>query len=563
MVNVCAYCRVSTDSRDQANSFENQNLYFNRELSKNQDYKLYQVYADKGISGTKLHREQFDMMLKDAGLDILEVKNDSGYLKYITLPTSRTPKFKYIFVKNTSRFARNVEVASIFRDLSRMGVYVNFLDLGKSTENEADSTYIQIFCSFDERESRDKRTKVLFGIEEGNKKGVIRTNGKLFGYKYIQKENRLEVIESEAVIIRRIFNLYSEGYGIRQIINILDAEGHKTRSGKRFVKNAIRRILDNEKYYGVSNNCKTYLGNDLFDKFTTPKRKDDGEYELVESYKIPPIIDKDLFYKCKDVLHSKVNYETQKGVKKSLSKYSGLIYCDTCGSVYVSNKDRGRDFYNCKTKKLRGTLLCDNPNISTKRIEHILTDFINDSKKSESLIKQELDYWYALARFIIESKPTNTEEVDLLKEKEKALTERLDGLYDLFSLKIDRKSNLDLLSDKIEKTEAELLSVREQLIQLNSGDYIIRDKLRHIQNKIDQIESINYNITTIEELLPYIIVYVNRQGETYVTYRGFDVKDKFTDLTFEESALVVANMTEPEYNKNLYNNYINSHMLEY
>ena len=57
MISVCAYCRVSTDSRDQQNSFENQNLYFNRELSKNPDYKLYKVYADKGISGTKLHRE--------------------------------------------------------------------------------------------------------------------------------------------------------------------------------------------------------------------------------------------------------------------------------------------------------------------------------------------------------------------------------------------------------------------------------------------------------------------------------------------------------------------------
>ena len=39
LIRACAYCRVSTDSRDQQNSFENQNLYFNRELSKNPDYK--------------------------------------------------------------------------------------------------------------------------------------------------------------------------------------------------------------------------------------------------------------------------------------------------------------------------------------------------------------------------------------------------------------------------------------------------------------------------------------------------------------------------------------------
>ena len=558
MVSVCAYCRVSTDSKDQANSYENQNLYFNRELTKNPDYKLYKIYADKGVSGTKLHREQFDLMLNDAGLDILEVKNDSGYLKYVTLPSNRQPKFKYIFVKNTSRFARNIEVSSIFRDLSRMGVYVVFLDLGKSTENESDATYIQIFCSFDERESRDQRTKVLFGIEEGNKKGVIRTNGKLFGYRYIQSENRLEVIESEAVIIRRIFSLYADGYGIRQIINILDAEGHKTRSGKRFVKNAIRRILDNEKYYGVSNKCKNYIGNDLFDKFSTPKRKEDGDYELRESYKIPPIIDKETFYKCKDILHSKVNYEAQRGVKKPVSKYAGLVYCETCGSVYVSNVDRGRRYYNCKTKKLRGSIYCDNPNISYNRIEKLITDFIS-TDKTDNLIEQELLYWYALGRFLIDSEPINTEDIDLLKDKEKTLLERLDGLYDLYALKSDTKGNLTYITDKIDKVEQELEAVREQLLALTSSDSLTVNKIKYIQSKIDDIEDIRHSIKTVEQLLPYIIIYVNRQGEAHITYRSFDNKDKFIDMSLDDSAKVIANMTEPDINKNTFNNYLITH----
>lgn len=558
MISVCAYCRVSTSSYDQNNSFENQQLYFNRELLKNPDYSLYRIYADRGVTGTKLHREEFDQMLRDAGLDILEVKNDDGYLKYVTLPSNRKPLFKYIFVKNTSRFARNVEVSSIFRDLSRMGVYVYFLDLGKSTENEADATYIQIFCSFDERESRDRRTKVLFGIEEGNRKGVIRTNGKIFGYKYIQKENRLEIIEEEAVVVRRIFHLYSEGFGIRQIINILDEEGYKTRQGKRFVKNAISRILDNEKYFGVSNNCKTFLGNDLFDKFTTPRRKEEGEYELIENWKVPAIIEKELFYKCKEIRNGKVNYHNQKGIKKSKTKYAGMIYCETCGSVYVSNSDRGRHFYNCKTKKLRGTAFCDNPNISVKQIENLLFDFMDNPKKTESVIEEELLYWYALGRLIIDFKPSNFEVINKLKDKEKTLLERLNGLYDLYA---DKKGNLSFLADKIETTEREIEEIREEVVSLSINDKTTIDKIKYIQNKIDEIESISFNINTIEELIPRVVMYVNRQGETYITYKTFDSKDKFRELSIEDASLLIRYMTEPEVNKNTFNNYVMSHSL--
>lgn len=66
-IKVAAYCRVSTDSTDRANSFENQKSFFEREINKNPDYELYQVYADKGITGTKLQRPEFNHMLEDAG----------------------------------------------------------------------------------------------------------------------------------------------------------------------------------------------------------------------------------------------------------------------------------------------------------------------------------------------------------------------------------------------------------------------------------------------------------------------------------------------------------------
>ena len=113
---VVAYARVSTNSKDQANSYDNQLSFFQREIPKNPGFEFHGIYADKGITGTSLtKRKDFNRMLTDAGLDI----NDS--YKIIA-----KPKFDIIMTKNTSRFARNVSVDAIFKALAQNGVYVYF-----------------------------------------------------------------------------------------------------------------------------------------------------------------------------------------------------------------------------------------------------------------------------------------------------------------------------------------------------------------------------------------------------------------------------------------------------
>jgi site-specific DNA recombinase len=157
-----AYCRVSTNHKDLENSYENQKNYFEREINKNNEYTFAGIYADKGISGTKLNRPEFDRMISDAGLDIIAVRNHDGdnrksKAKYTTVPSStREPKFDLILVKSVARFARNVLAEDILRDLAKVGVFVKFLDLGKSTENNAAAEYTQFFLIFAEGESRKK-----------------------------------------------------------------------------------------------------------------------------------------------------------------------------------------------------------------------------------------------------------------------------------------------------------------------------------------------------------------------------------------------------------------------
>ena len=64
MIKVASYCRVSTDKDDQANSFESQQRYFKEYIDRQPDWELYEIYADKGITGTSTKmREKFSQKI--------------------------------------------------------------------------------------------------------------------------------------------------------------------------------------------------------------------------------------------------------------------------------------------------------------------------------------------------------------------------------------------------------------------------------------------------------------------------------------------------------------------
>ena len=84
-MNMVAYCRVSTDTEDQLNSLQTQREFF-EEYAKKNNYNLIKVYADEGITGTRLNkREQFKQLIRD----------------------SKSGTFQLVAVKDISRFARN------------------------------------------------------------------------------------------------------------------------------------------------------------------------------------------------------------------------------------------------------------------------------------------------------------------------------------------------------------------------------------------------------------------------------------------------------------------------
>ena len=84
---VAAYCRVSTDSEDQVNSFIAQMHYYYSFIKQAENMELVDVYADEGITGTSIaKRDDFNRMIKDC----------------------KAGKIDRIYVKSVSRFANEM-----------------------------------------------------------------------------------------------------------------------------------------------------------------------------------------------------------------------------------------------------------------------------------------------------------------------------------------------------------------------------------------------------------------------------------------------------------------------
>ena len=558
---VACYCRVSTKSGPQASSLSNQESFFKDFISKNaNDYKLHKIYADHGISGTLLHRENFEKMLIDAGLDIKEyeytveelttVTDDAEikkvnvkYKEYTFLVSNRVPKFTEILVRNTSRFSRNVLIADVLWKLHQKHVYVRFLDIDKTTENEADISIIQMFQNFDELFSRDLSRKVKAGNERSIANKTVRSTPRLYGFKYIKRKNlsennRLVRNPDEANVIRRIYRIYagclsvydtdtacdlncseceverSAGVGERVISRCLTESGIKTRNNKEFGITTIANILKNEKYYGYLNTGKFDAG-ELFSNTKSVKVRD--SYLLEPHTNIESIISKELFDLCQERRSSRYDTIKAKGLPSTSSPFGGLLVCSKCGSNYLHNSDRGRGFYLCGLKKRKGLSACNSVNVSDAIITEYMyrlmagalsTDLYQDRqavfKAVCKSIANKIDY--------IERK-RNPEKVEQLQADREIKSKMVKNLYAKQAMEEAKKGKAsDELQELIDETEDDLSGIKKQLDKYTKKPIayldeckILREYAYELLNTPDiSLEGLTKRTYTVSEVLNII-----------------------------------------------------------
>ena len=324
LVSVCAYCRVSTDKRDQRNSLAAQKKFFEKEFSKHPNWIGRKVFHDDGISGTSLKkRDGFNQMIDMA----------------------KAGKYQLIITKDVSRFSRNVENAmSIVVDLQKRGVYIIFLSDEINTQRQEDRELLTAAIKQAEGESLKLSNKVKWGQQESMREGVVFGRKEMFAYNIVRDEEtgkqRFEVIPDEADIVRRVFQMYATGLGTYKIAKRLEQEGVPTKRYKNGWSNTvILRMLRNEKYVGDLCTGKTYTP----DPLDHSKRYNRGESAMViirDHHPEAAIIDRELWDKVQRLLLENTTSDEAKAKHSNRYWVSGKVICGECGERYVSRKKK-------------------------------------------------------------------------------------------------------------------------------------------------------------------------------------------------------------------------------
>ena len=231
ILNVGAYCRVSTDTEEQQGSYNSQVTHYTEKIKSTPGWRFVKVYGDEGISGTNAdNRPGFQEMMQDC---------ENG-------------KLDLIITKSISRFSRNVTVTlEVARSLRDKGIGIFFEKENLNTLHYTSESLLAIFSSLAQAESESMSENIKMGREYRYKQGECCYNmGKIFGYNQ-DSDGIVTINEEQAVVVRLIYEAYLNGMSIGGIIKDLQGRNIPSPTGKeKWSPGTVERILSSEKYKG-------------------------------------------------------------------------------------------------------------------------------------------------------------------------------------------------------------------------------------------------------------------------------------------------------------------------
>ena len=504
---VAAYCRVSTDNEDQANSFESQQRYFRQYIERNPDWELYEVFADEGISGTNTKkRKEFNRMIACA-------KNGD---------------FDLIVTKEISRFARNT-LDSIFytRDLKKHSVGVIFMNDNINTLDGDAELRLAIMSSIAQEESRKTSERVKWGQKRQMEQGVV-FGRSMLGYDV--KDGKMYINEDGAKVVRLIFHKFvNEGKGTHVIARELREEGIKPMRVKEWQNTVILRVIRNEKYCGDLVQKKTYTP----DFLSHEKKYNRGqeEFVIIKDHH-EPIISRELFDKANRILDEKSLSQEGKAKHSNRYPFSGKIKCGRCGASYVARYKNRKDgsrykAWRCYEAANHGSPHidkagnkegCSGMSIRNEEAIYIMSLVckqltIDRQKISDNLIK--------MIHKVISMDVTGAD-TSVLAEKMEAAKKKRTDLIDLYtSGDIDR----DEFSALRVKYDAETDSLKSMMESIEKQQIVIarqQELMEDIKKAIDElISGIEYEDEFYTQLLDKMVVNDRENIDVYLNRLPF------------------------------------------
>ena len=460
---IAAYLRISVDTeKDRDNtSIENQRRIIKAYIKQTFPDAEVDYYEDRDRSGyTFEQRENYQLMrprLMDGYYDILMIKDFSR------------------FSRRNSRGLVELE------DLRDAGVRIISVSDGIDYPTYDDWNNIQVRFLLNEMPVTDasKKVKRVVEIRQNSGNWICAVP---YGYYIVDTKNMVfEVDESAAAVVRKIFELYNDGWGYKKIANYLTEQNIPTPrmiEKERKEKDAQLRKIEKEIKIKASNvwavpSINGILRNDFYigtlrqrkytrTKINGPDKKLDEEENIVFENHHTPIVDVKEFMKAQQNLKARTR-SNYRGVKKYDTTYSGFLFCGDCNSpmfsmsrpdlapAYVCGSYHKRGLKGCTSHHTRIDLL---DTLIKKYIERVMMNADAMIAELEKAIKDEPEMMEKSADTVANL------EVELAKTREELKATQKQKIRELMK---NQGSNRDIIEETYEEIEEELLQKIEGL----------------------------------------------------------------------------------------------------
>ena len=382
--NIAGYCRISVDEElDRDNtSIENQKAILSDFVKRRFPDSTLTFYEDRDRSGyTFEQREGYQAMRREL----------MGHAKDI------------LIVKDFSRFSRRNSRGLVeLEDLRDAGVRI--ISIGDNIDFPNDDDWLKIQFQFliNEMPVTDTSKKVKSVIKRRQQDGKWICAAP-YGY-IVDKHQQFEVVPTEAEIVRRIFQLYIDGWGYKKIANQLTDEGiptprmaeqeRKLAAGEEYRRDVkpvwaivtVQGILDNDFYIGTLRQGKytrkKINGRDV--------RRDELDHIVIERHH-QEIIDYRTFATARALRESRSTAH-YRGQKKYDNTYSGFLECGDCGSpMFAMSRRDIKDAYRCGPYPRRGLKGCTSHHIRVDKLDELLKIYVQKVKDNSAAMLDRLN----------------------------------------------------------------------------------------------------------------------------------------------------------------------------
>lgn len=485
---VAAYCRVSSNSADQLNSYARQMKVYTELINRRKEWQLVEVFADEAVSGTTAEkRPEFLRMIKACELRQIDL----------------------IITKSVSRFARNVkESLEYVRKLKLLGIGVQFEKEGINTMSLGDEMLINTFSAIAQEESVAISQNLRLANHKRMADGEYINASEPYGYQFDGK--KLIPCESEALIVKNIYEYYLNGLSTAEIAFELNSRGIPTKTGKDKWRAArVACIISNEKNVGDSLYQKTFTTPLPFKKLKN--RGEEDQYYASDTHE--GIIDREIYERAMALLEKR---RAENARKTEITQYplTGKIRCEDCGSYYRRRIVRDRIRWGCAAH-IEDSNMCNSHYIAEERILDGFTAIINKLCFGDNRILGDTENMLSAA--ITAMKRQNTDAAQISKEIAE-LNSKLLVLEQLRSKGYMAQEIFLSQSQEVNNRLKKLKAQRQSSYESKLEDEL--QKIRTLRKLLSEITEpiVGFNNTLFEETVDSLSL--NNRDELTVTFIG-------------------------------------------